>query len=219
MGDELLAGLLHTMGVAVFERRPDGAFVSVTEPPPWFSAMKSDATFPFLGHILSEATEFWDRHVVGAQDWGPCAEVDDHGKEFHYKVTAVQAEERQYLTFQLDRDSDRMREMLQKVRDKALAEGTRAKRTTAAASEARRTGTDLYDLLGRLRATGLSQAQNDIVAELTDVCDELLMSVERVARSSPRSGLSSDFGPVFVGPSSPAYVRAELQLGRRLLRS
>jgi hypothetical protein len=184
MGDELLAGLLYTMGVAVFERRPDGAFVSVTEPPPWFSAMKSDATFPFLGHILSEATEFWDRHVVGAQDWGPCVEVDDHGKEFHYRVTAVQAEERQYLTFQLDRDSDRMREMLQKVRDKVLAEGTRKKRATTAASEARRTGTDLYDLLGRLRATGLSQAQNDIVAELTDVCDELLVSIERVARSS-----------------------------------
>ena len=74
--------------------------------------------------------------------------------------------------------------MLQKVREKALAEGTRAKRTTAAASEARRTGTDLYDLLGRLRATGLSQAQNDIVAEVIDVCDELLMSVERVARST-----------------------------------
>jgi Na+/phosphate symporter len=88
------------------------------------------------------------------------------------------------LTFQLDRDSDRMREMLQKVREKTLVEGTRKKRTTAAASEARRTGTDLYDLLGRLRATGLSQAQNDIVAELTDVCDELLMSIERVARSS-----------------------------------
>ena len=110
--------------------------------------------------------------------------MDDHGKEFHYKVTAVQADERQYLIFQLDRDSDRMREMLQKVRDKALADGTRAKRTTAAASEARRTGTDLYDLLGRLRATGLSQAQNDMVAELTDVCDELLMSIQRVARSS-----------------------------------
>ena len=72
MGDVLLAGLLHTMGVAVFERRPDGAFVSVTEPPPWFSAMKSDATFPFLGHILGEAAEFWDRHVAGTQDWGPC---------------------------------------------------------------------------------------------------------------------------------------------------
>ena len=127
MGDELLAGLLYTMGVAVFERRPDGAFVSVTEPPPWFSAMKSDATFPFLGHILrrlpSSGTATWS----GRQDWGPCAEVDDHGKEFHYKVTAVQAEERQYLTFQLDCDSDRVREMLQKVREKALAEGTRAK--------------------------------------------------------------------------------------------
>src|SRR5262245_44630146 len=152
MGDELLAGLLHTMGVAVFERRPDGAFVAATEPPPWFAAMKSDATFPFLGHILGEATEFWDRHVVGAQDWGPCADTDEHGKEFHYKVTAVQAEERQYLIFQLDRDSDRIREMLQKVRDKALAESTRTKRTTSLASDARHTVADVYDLLARLRA-------------------------------------------------------------------
>ena len=184
MGDELLAGLLYTMGVAVFERRPDGAFVSVTEPPPWFSAMKADATFPFLGHILSEAAEFWERHVVGAQDWGPCAEVDEHGKEFHYKVTAVQAEERQYLTFQLDRDSDRMREMLQKVRERSLAEGTRSKRTTTLASDARHDAADLYDLLARLRATGLTQAQTALVAELNDVCDELLLSIDRLGRSS-----------------------------------
>ena len=184
MGDDLLAGLLQAMDMVVFERRPDGAFVTITEPPRWFALMNADLRFPFLGHILAEAGDFWDRRVPGVQDWGPAAELDEHGKEFHYKVMAVQAEERQYLVFQLDRGSERMRETLQKVREKALAEGTRAKRTTAAASEARRTGTDLYDLLGRLRATGLSQAQNDIVAELTDVCDELLMSIDRVARSS-----------------------------------
>ena len=112
---------------------------------------------PFLGHILSEAgrssgTATWSGHRTG----GRAPSVDDHGKEFHYKVTACKPRSDEHLTFQLDRDSDRMREMLQKVREKALAEGTRAKRTTAAASEARRTGTDLYDLLGRLRATGLS---------------------------------------------------------------
>ena len=47
MGDELLAGLRCTRWASpCLERRPDGAFVSVTEPPPWFSAMKSEATFP-----------------------------------------------------------------------------------------------------------------------------------------------------------------------------
>jgi len=59
-----------------------------------------------------------------------------------------------------------------------------SRRVSALMLRARRTGTDLYDLLGRLRATGLSQAQKDVVAELTDVCDELLMSIDRVARSS-----------------------------------
>jgi hypothetical protein len=184
MGDDLLAGLLQAMDMVVFERRPDGAFVTITEPPRWFALMNADLRFPFLGHILAEAGDFWDRRVPGVQDWGPAAELDEHGKEFHYKVMAVQAEERQYLVFQLDRGSDRTREILQKVRERSLAESTRSKRTTSLASDARHTVADIHDLLARLRATGLTQAQTDVMAEVTDVLDELLMSIDRVARSS-----------------------------------
>ena len=107
--------------------------------------------------------------MVGAQDWGPCAEVDDHGKEFHYKVTAVQAEERQSLTFQIDRDSDRMREMLQKVREKALAEGTR-KTDDGSGLGGRGEPAHLHDLLGVFEPTGLSQAQNDDSSPSSPTC-------------------------------------------------
>ena len=66
--------LLSAIDVAVFERRPDGSFALA--PPPRGLRIVADATFPFLGHILEEANEFWGRGSR-AQDWGPCAEVDE----------------------------------------------------------------------------------------------------------------------------------------------
>ncbi|MGC4081358.1 MAG: hypothetical protein QM736_04400 [Vicinamibacterales bacterium] len=83
--------------------------------------MTSGDTFPFLGHILEEATAFWKRGMAGRADWGPVAEVDHDGHEYHYIVTALIADGRQYLVFQLDPGAERMREVLQKVRSEALS--------------------------------------------------------------------------------------------------
>ena len=92
MSEQVLSTLLPALTMAAFERRADGAFASVAPPPPWFTRIASDPTFPFLGHILEEANHFWQRGTSGTSEWGPCAEVDETGKEFHYKVTAVTAE-------------------------------------------------------------------------------------------------------------------------------
>src|SRR5262245_60652422 len=96
------ATLLSALSIAAFERGADGTFTSLGTPPPWFARLAAEGTFPFLGHILEEATRFWNERVPGRCDWGPCAEVDESGGEFHYTVSAVTAGETQYLVLQLD---------------------------------------------------------------------------------------------------------------------
>ena len=72
-------------------------------------------------HILEEAQEFWGSGTEGARQWGPCAEVETDGGEFHYLVKALRVNTRLYLVFQLDEGAERIREVLQKVRADALA--------------------------------------------------------------------------------------------------
>src|SRR5262245_49608647 len=113
--------ILSAMGIAAFERQTDGSFSPVNPPPAWFMRIVGAGTFPFLGHILKEANQFWEDRSPGRRDWGPCAEVDESGMEFHYTVAAITADAKQYLVFQLDPGSDRVREVLQQVREQSLA--------------------------------------------------------------------------------------------------
>jgi hypothetical protein len=122
MSDDVLKALVPALGIAAFERREDGSFGAVAPLPRWFERLAGDGTFPFLGHILEEAGVYWNKKEGGkSHEWGPCAEVDEAGKEFHYTVTALTVAGRKYLVFRLDPGSDRMQQMLQKVRDQALA--------------------------------------------------------------------------------------------------
>jgi hypothetical protein len=135
MTGTVLTTLLPAIDIAVFSRGTDGSFSSIAPPPPWFRRL-ADVTFPFLGHILEEAAEFWRSGVPGSREYGPCAEVDEEGREFHYRVKAVTIGERgsQFLIFELDPGSDRLREALQKARDQALLlERNRATQVAAAA--------------------------------------------------------------------------------------
>jgi hypothetical protein len=166
MTDHPLEALLPSLGLVPFERRPDGSFESLLPPPDWFRPRTSDGVFPFLGHILEEATAFWDLGATGVQEWGPCADMDPEGREFHYRVIGIQTDGRQFLVFQLDRESDRMREVLQKARDHALADERQARGLVALASLARRTTADMHELLTRLRDSGLSPEQLAVVEEI-----------------------------------------------------
>ena len=87
-----------------------------------FAGLSRDGTFPFLGHILEEAHVFWNAGADGLREWGPCAEVDEGGREFHYLVKALRVGTRAYLVFQVDEGAERLRRVLQKVRSGALAE-------------------------------------------------------------------------------------------------
>jgi hypothetical protein len=147
MNDEVLASVLHAVGVAAFERRDDGSFTAVAPPPPWFAGLASDGTFPFLGHVLEEAVAFWDARTTGAREWGPCAEVDANGREFHFMVTALADGRTRYLLFRLDSGSDRMQAVLQQVRERALDAEARARRRSEAAREV---SGAIHDLIARL---------------------------------------------------------------------
>ena len=120
--------LLPSLGIAAFEQNADGAFQPLAPAPAWFAGLGKDGTFPFLGHILEEAAAFWASKTDGVREWGPCADVDDNGQEFHYMVKAVTIGTRAFLVFQLDEAAERMREVLQKVRSDALAQARPPKR-------------------------------------------------------------------------------------------
>lgn len=119
--EESLARLLTALDIAAFARHRAGGFRPLADPPSWFGRLSRDGTFPFLGHILEEAEAFWISGEVGSRQWGPCAELAEDGREFHYLIKAVTTDQHAYLVFQLDEGAERMRDVLQQVRSNALA--------------------------------------------------------------------------------------------------
>jgi hypothetical protein len=192
MSDELLHTLLPAMEIAAFERRADGSFSPVAPPPAWFGRLTQDATFPFLGHILEEAHQFWKTPTPARRDWGPCAEVDETGKEFHYKVMALTVPSRQFLLFQLDPGSDWIREVLQKVRSQALQgeQDDRGAAIFAAVEEhVRRSLDEIRHHVRLALGTGLSDAQLELKETVMSQCDDLASGVDSLIRltQAPRS--------------------------------
>jgi hypothetical protein len=185
MSDDV-AKLLPAIEIAAFKRAPDGTFALVAPAPRWFDRLVSDTTFPFLGHILEEATLFWQRGAAGSREFGPCAEVNEVGREFHYRVLAVTAETGQFLIFQLDPGADRMREVLQKVREQALASPSSTAQATLTRVQhvVRRTTDRIHEQLRPLLASGLRDAQFELWKKLSAICDELTTTVDALAGSS-----------------------------------
>jgi hypothetical protein len=187
MSNDPLTTLLPAMEIAAFQRRPDGTFVLLAPHPAWFQRLIGDGMFPFLGHILEEAQQFWASGAQGRRDWGPCAEEDEAGRQFHYKVTALAAGDAQYVLFQLDPESDRTREMLQKVRANALAAEyqTSAERSTllAVQREVRRATKEIDHLLQQfLSASG--GKRGELAEVLSKKCGELADAVDMLAGSA-----------------------------------
>jgi hypothetical protein len=180
MSDDALRDLLPAMEMAVFQRSADGSFLPLTALPAWFPRL-ADGTFPFLGHILDEAYAFWSSGKDGRQNWGPSVGTNDAGTEFHYTVSAVTTDGRQYLVFQIDRGSDRVREILQTIRDQKL-DDERARHTRAAlAADVRQAGTDLFAVIGRLESTSPTSAQRELLDKLAFACDSLVATASKLS--------------------------------------
>ena len=177
--------LLTSLDIAAFERRPDGSFSSLAPAPAWFAGL-ADVTFPFLGHILDEANQFWRIGTPGSREWGPCAEVDESGREFHYMVRALLSGGREFLVFQLDTATDRLREILQQVRDQKLAVEKTARAHKATAADLRKTHRQIKELLRDLLSTDPSADQLEIANALAGRCVHLMDGVSTILRSSQR---------------------------------
>jgi hypothetical protein len=182
MSDALLATLLPAIDIAAFSRSASGSFSAVAPPPPWFARL-ADVTFPFLGHILEEANQFWRSGAPGWREFGPCEEVDESGRQFHYRVKAltVGANGKQFLIFQLDPGSDHLRNALQKAREQTLAVDQRRTTHDRTAAEVRRTGAEILQLLEQLGATVPTDAQTELLEALRARCDALMKSADRMA--------------------------------------
>jgi len=184
MSEQTLKTLLPALDMAAFERNQDGAFQPLTPAPAWFARMANDTTFPFLGHILEEAAMFWQRGTVGTEEFGPCAEVDPSGKEFHYKVLAVTADARQYLVFQLDPGTDRMRVVLQKVRNEALSAERDSASHEAVVATMRATNQEIKDLLRTLVLSELTPEQRESINSLAAKCVDQMGGVTRLINAT-----------------------------------
>ena len=190
MSDDMLNALLPALDLAVFERRDDGSFKSIAARPAWFGRLVADPTFPFLGHILEEANQFWATNLVGKREWGPVAEVDESGQEFHYKVIAVSTDDAQFLVFQLDVGSDQVRHVLQQVRTGMLAAEQRAGADAAAQkanlTDLRRAADEFRAALRGLKKAAASDSE---LAPLSATSDDLLQAIDTIVqatRQTPR---------------------------------
>jgi hypothetical protein len=181
------ASVLSAMAIAAFERKPDGSFSPLAPLPAWFMRIVADGTFPFMGHILEEANQFWGRQAPGRQDWGPCAEVDESGTEFHYMVAAVTEGDRAYLVFQLDPGSDRMREVLQRERERALTAGHDFRSDSDAAAGVRQTVGEIRTLLESLQAVSSANTPIQVYRAVAAKCDELVRGVDELVQATSAS--------------------------------
>ncbi len=186
MSDDMLKVVLPALDLAVFERRQDGSFKSIAPRPEWFGRLVADPTFPFLGHILEEANVFWASGEVGRREWGPVAEADESGSEFHYKVIALGGPGAQFLIFQLDLGSDQVRQVLQKVRTDMLAAeqraGSDAKVRKAHLSELRRAAQVFGSVLRGVQKKATSS--DPTLAAVAQTGGELLQAIDDIVQAT-----------------------------------
>jgi hypothetical protein len=184
MGDDLKA-LLAAMAMAAFRREADGSFTPVASMPAWFGRLVRDPTFPFLGHILEDAADFWERGEDGFREFGPCADVNEAGREFHYRVVAVTASGVSYLLFRLDPDTERLRDVLQTVREKALAESTfPVVDASVLQNVVRVRGEDIHGLLRRVLGTAPTPEQRELWNAISSALDSMMARVDALASNA-----------------------------------
>jgi hypothetical protein len=184
MNTQALTTVSHALGIAAFVRKPDGSFESLAPAPDWFIRVKSGETFPFLGHILEEAAAFWQRGTPGRADWGPVAETDSDGHEYHYTVSALTANGEQFLVFQLDAGADRLRSVLQKVRSEALSAEQDHASHRALSTDLHTINSEVRSLLERLAQTQPSALQTELINGLSEKSQALANGIGRLVQST-----------------------------------
>ena len=130
-GDSALPALLASLGVAVLERRDDGTFLLLAQPPDWFGLVfprepltdgALGAHSPFLDDFITTAKPFWSRREDGHLRSGPWAETDSSGRDHHFEASAFCLASKQLLVVEsANRALGGMDQVLQKAREASLA--------------------------------------------------------------------------------------------------
>ena len=140
---EALEAAVAALEIGVFRQDDSAGFVSVGRVPSWMSAFARNPSFPFLGAFLGQARHFWSEPQEGRLTWGPCAEVNERGEEFHFLVSAISLPSHKLLVFELDHAAAPLRAVLQKVREQALNQaGNHAQTSRTSSDDTDRLGND-----------------------------------------------------------------------------
>lgn len=126
-----LAGVLTSLGLALFERVEEGSFAPVGPVPSWFVELFPDARgervalgelTPFLDAFLYEAEACWESGDGDRVGSGPWVETDAAGRELHLEASALASGAAKYLLVETARiPYDETRAVMQMGRDMLLA--------------------------------------------------------------------------------------------------
>ena len=134
MIDEVInSGVLTALGIATFERLPDGGFRLVGRPPDWLLSLYPEAAYPgrrlvlqerflFLEHFLMDAESFWKTSDnIGRASSGAWTETDWSGNNHHLEASAVLSTGRPLLIIEpLRLAYEEIQPLAQKAREKSL---------------------------------------------------------------------------------------------------
>jgi hypothetical protein len=205
MSNDATTPILSALEIAAFERRPDGSFASLGPVPEWFSVLGRDKTFPFLGTFLEDARIHWASSPSGRLRSGLCNETDEHGREYHFEVSAIVLGGRNLLVFELAPALEGMRLALQKARQQALNDEARGKNqgelfaavTTLSvnAQDARRAARAVGGFARELAAAAPAEPAAQRLAteldttstRLQSIIDSMAETIRIVARKAPQS--------------------------------
>ena len=182
MNEEVLSALLPALGFAVFVRGADNSFTPITPPPSWFTRL-GNVTFPFLGHILEEANQFWDGGARRTAGVGP---VRGGGSQ------------RQGVPLQSHRPDRRRADSAccfistpnriasakccPRSERESLATEQSRNATSMSAMEVRLIREEIHRILGKLLGTNATEVQIELLRKLSSRCDELALGTERLIR-------------------------------------
>jgi hypothetical protein len=186
MADPIFVDLLAALDIVVMERLPDRSFRVIGTIPDWFVPIHTAAAagdtpeleraFPFLDHFLEEAAAFWRQPGDGRLKSGPYTAKDPYGVEFNFEVSTVLTERRIFLLFQLLRDFDDTRNVLQRARERTLELQKVGLKRTALLAKA----TTLRKQLDALTAATLRQDQEPLVDKLRRGVDDLARAIDEL---------------------------------------
>jgi hypothetical protein len=135
-----------------------------------------------------------ERAEAGRLKSGRCAEVDETGREFHFEVSAITVEGRQFLLFERASEAEEVRDVLQKARELALERESlgraldelRAAVTVLgpAGREVQSSTRAILDVVDRLADTEPSPVQQSLLQELRGASAYLQASVDAMVRTS-----------------------------------